>query len=249
MTAAAPQTSKAMCPQHPQRAATGTCSRCGKFVCELCSGDTRVCAACVRQRLDALPPPTPRARWATRFLTLVAVSSGASCLVSLLTFGSTAPADTESSALLLLEGLLAIFTLVTYLGAVITYLRWLHLAVRHAEALDIKVGATPGWAVGYWFIPFVNLVRPYRVVRALADGLERGPSSAPVGLWWTLWLLSNFADRADMRLSMRQEMLADAPGAGLLSIIASLLNVAAAFLCIRVLQAIQRELDRYREAR
>jgi len=26
---------------------------------------------------------------------------------------------------------------------------------------------TPGWAVGYWFVPFVNLVRPYQIVADL----------------------------------------------------------------------------------
>jgi hypothetical protein len=53
---------------------------------------------------------------------------------------------------------------------------------------------SPGWAVGWWFIPFANLVMPYLTVRELwkasdanagaIDWKARG-GAAIVALWWT----------------------------------------------------------------
>jgi len=57
----APAASGAACPRHPERTATGTCSRCGTFTCDECSlGRTAQCPAC---RAQAKGPvgrePTP----------------------------------------------------------------------------------------------------------------------------------------------------------------------------------------------
>ena len=47
----------AQCPDHPEREATGTCLRCGRFVCEACSGaalEVR-CPVCRQRALRELP--------------------------------------------------------------------------------------------------------------------------------------------------------------------------------------------------
>jgi hypothetical protein len=70
---------------------------------------------------------------------------------------------------------------------------WLHRAYRNLRALGHLTDTTPGWAVGYWFIPFVCLVRPYNVVKELweksdAQGYN---SSSIVGWWWATCLVSS----------------------------------------------------------
>lgn len=54
---------------------------------------------------------------------------------------------------------------------------------------------SPGWAVGWYFIPFANLVMPPRAVGQIwrttfkhRGEPERG--SAIIGWWWTFWLIS-----------------------------------------------------------
>ena len=47
----------------------------------------------------------------------------------------------------------------------IIYLMWLHRAYQNLPALGVtKLDATPGWAVGYYFIPILNLFRPYQTM-------------------------------------------------------------------------------------
>jgi hypothetical protein len=86
------------------------------------------------------------------------------------------------------------------------FLIWIYRAHKNLKALgatDLKY--SPGWAIGGFFIPVLNIVRPYQVVaeiwRASAPNARRSGSvwsseSTPVfiGLWWGLWLLSGFLD-------------------------------------------------------
>jgi len=84
-------------------------------------------------------------------------------------------------------------------GSVLTgiaWFVWLHRAVANARSLGVQTAATPGWSVGWWFIPFANLVKPYQILRSLFDGLVSG-SGRIVGFWWACYLLAglvgNFA--------------------------------------------------------
>jgi Domain of unknown function (DUF4328) len=50
----------------------------------------------------------------------------------------------------------------------IVWLLWLHSSyslLRHAGTKVTRF--SPGWAIGCWFLPLVNLVRPYQIVREL----------------------------------------------------------------------------------
>jgi hypothetical protein len=95
-----------------------------------------------------------------------------------------------SMAVLLLMAVTAIFFLI-----------WVHRTSRNLRAL----GAThtrfsPGWAVGYWFIPIISLWRPYQVmqeIRSYSTPLyEPDKGSSLIGVWWGLWIISGLAGRA-----------------------------------------------------
>ena len=86
------------------------------------------------------------------------------------------------------------------------FLIWIYRAHKNLKALgatDLKY--SPGWAIGGFFIPVLNIVRPYQVVAEIwrGSGIDARRSagawayeSTPVfiGLWWGLWLLSGFLD-------------------------------------------------------
>ena len=55
--------------------------------------------------------------------------------------------------------------LIAYITAVVLYCIWIHRANRNARALGTQgMRFTPGWCVGWWFIPFMNLYKPYQAV-------------------------------------------------------------------------------------
>lgn len=62
---------------------------------------------------------------------------------------------------------------------------------------------TPGWAVGWYFIPIANLWKPYTAMRDLvrASTLHRSLPPFLLPTWWGLWVGSNLTDNAPRLLN------------------------------------------------
>ena len=231
-----------MCAVHPARAAQRTCARCGRFTCAPCAGDRDHCPQCFTQVLKDLPSSAGRAQWAIRFLALGAAVDAASFVIS----AARVVAPGESVARDLIEGFSGLGILVAYIGAVITFLRWEHLSVRQLRLLGIEIGVTPGWAVGWWFVPFANLVRPFNAMRAILSGLggEAAVAEARLSLWWTAWIISNVLSQIESRLALRNGLEGEPPAEShVAGIFASIAGVVAALLCIAVVKTVQKHLD------
>jgi hypothetical protein len=72
---------------------------------------------------------------------------------------------------------------------------WIYRSYANLRLLGTgKTRYSPGWAVGYWFAPIINLIAPYWVVRELwvrsatANASEElAPAPPLVVLWWVVW--------------------------------------------------------------
>lgn len=81
-------------------------------------------------------------------------------------------------------------------AVIVLWLIWQHGSTANLWARgyrDLKI--RPGWAVGWWFIPFANFVMPLVAMleldrRSTPDGVPRkaGPL---LGWWWAAWLASS----------------------------------------------------------
>src|SRR5262245_19507284 len=61
------------------------------------------------------------------------------------------------------EAAIGVLQSLAFVVAAILFLVWLHGAYRVLVAAGRPSAQfTPGWAVGYWFIPFLNFVRPFQ---------------------------------------------------------------------------------------
>jgi hypothetical protein len=108
-------------------------------------------------------------------------------------------------------GSAGVATVVAYFIGVIGFLLWLHRTVANAEALGRGVrNVSPGAAVLYWFIPILNLFRPYHVVTALyrrsdpdttlsTDWVARRDWIPSV--WWGTWVFSTLAGNVSGRMT------------------------------------------------
>lgn len=142
--------------------------------------------------------------------------------------------------------------LTVYILCGITFLMWSHRAHRNLAAggLD-ELKYTPGWAVGGWFVPFLNLVRPFQVMREVWGGssaLERGEDYSPwyarasglVVAWWTVLLISSAAGRASGRMLLRAETIEEMLTAEQMTLASDLLDIPAAILALLVVQRVTR---------
>ena len=89
--------------------------------------------------------------------------------------------------------------------------KWIYRSAKNLPALgnphqDFK----PGWCVGWYFIPFANLVMPYRAMREIHDqslspGNPGHETPAILPLWWALWLISNIGANITTRIGWNSE--------------------------------------------
>lgn len=106
----------------------------------------------------------------------------------------------DPSQLEQLESLLSVAQLAALVLGGITFIRWFRRAYHNAIALGHRAAFAPGWAIGGWFVPFLNLVRPYQIASAMWQhaGAHVG-KGALLGYWWAFWLASNILAQVGMR--------------------------------------------------
>jgi hypothetical protein len=178
-------------------------------------------------------------------------------LISLLqfVFPQLALAEEEiDDPALLLFGLLmlgiGLIQLAVYLATIVTFLMWLYRSYENLPSFGVRKNDSQyssGWAVGSFFVPFVNLLVPYRAIKELWSKSVAGSRemfsepSPPIffHLWWAAWLISNFANNIYLRLSWRGQLTSDAEAT--FGVFTGLLDIAAAILAIMVVREIDRQ--------
>lgn len=105
-------------------------------------------------------------------------------------------------------GFVSLLEIPVRIATIVLFLVWEYRAFTNLSPLKARnLEFSPGWAVGWWFIPFANLVKPYQAMKELwrdSDpefdedlGFLSSSMSAPAifGFWWALWILKNLSDR------------------------------------------------------
>jgi hypothetical protein len=148
--------------------------------------------------------------------------------------------QTASVALVdIADGLVGLLQTVVFITTAVLFLRWWYWMAKNAVARGISFGTTPGWAVGFWFVPFANLLKPAQVAKAVANGLG---ITAPISAWWALWVLSNIASQVSARMNLA-EINGAADTSAVADLAAQLLSIPAALVCVAVIRAIQNGLS------
>lgn len=122
--------------------------------------------------------------------------------------------------------------------------RWIYRASANAHAVGREMSISPGWAVGWYAVPFANLVMPYQAMRETWDasheaaGLEEQRDTALLPWWWGLWLVTNILSNASAWAGGWNEIPSSF---GLnLNLVAALLNVPLCLILIRIVRRLDR---------
>jgi Domain of unknown function (DUF4328) len=158
-------------------------------------------------------------------------------------------ADSAVSAASNIEGLL-------FIATVVAWCIWQHRSQRNAiELTGGGLRFTPGWAVGWWFIPIANLFMPFQTVRELwgashgGDAWRRLAKWSVIGWWWALFVLSNvhiWLGTGDGGVELGTgNVIKPTSNAGLISrdkwmLLSLVLQTVAAFLAVLIVLAVGR---------
>lgn len=88
-------------------------------------------------------------------------------------------------------GILSLLFWLTLLLAIVPILTWVHRAHANLHEAGVKgLAYSANWAVGSYFVPFINLVAPFKAMTELYNRSEGEPadfaqsSAGPVTSWW-----------------------------------------------------------------
>lgn len=107
-----------------------------------------------------------------------------------------------------LAGLSVALTALLMVATSVSVLMWIHRANYNAHQLGATgMKFTPGWAVGWYFIPIAMFWKPYQAMKEICQASfnpqrwwdEERPALLPA--WWALWLLTNGAEGASWSVS------------------------------------------------
>ena len=156
------------------------------------------------------------------------------------------------------EALIGFAQFVLLVAAGVVFLIWIHRVHRNLPSLhaaDLRF--TPGWAVGWFFIPIMSLFRPYQVASEIwkasdpkvdtTDGTawKSAATSPIVGWWWALFLISNYLGLFAARVILSGEELSDLLTSTYVYMVSDAIDVVGIIITILMV----RRISQFQEAK
>ncbi len=152
----------------------------------------------------------------------------------------------ELSLLSILAGFVGLGYLVVYMASVVLIAMWIHRA--HANLRDAgyaNLEFSPGWAVGWFFIPIMNLFKPFQAMKELwatSFGEENqfaSEASSDVAIWWGTFIVGNILANVSFRL----QNLSDYQGSGMVvaaavGAVSSIVTIVCAYKLLQIIKQI-----------
>ncbi|TMK80809.1 MAG: DUF4328 domain-containing protein [Actinobacteria bacterium] len=136
------------------------------------------------------------------------------------------------------------------LAILIVWLVWQHRSHANLRALGAgNLRFTPGWVVGWWFIPFADFVFPYLTMRELVKASEPTTGVADwaaqrtpalVGLWWAAFLGRTVIGSIGRTVSRNATSVGALLHGQTFELVAIVVEIAAAVLAILIVHDVDR---------
>jgi hypothetical protein len=144
------------------------------------------------------------------------------------------------------QQIIAIVFMIAYITSAVTFISWFRRAYYNLHTQISNLRFDEGWAAGAWFVPFVNLVRPYQIMKELYQETEhllaeRGKnhnpqnSTALLSGWWTLWIIVGLIGNFILRYSLNADEIEELMVVSIASIISSIVSIPLSLSAVEVI--------------
>jgi len=95
---------------------------------------------------------------------------------------------------------------IAFIASVVFVCLWTYRAMKNLHLIGSEdAEMSPGWAVGWYFIPFASLWMPLKGMNQIWRGSHREaklPHDLPaqIAIWWVIWVVTNIAANISIRL-------------------------------------------------
>jgi len=201
--------------------------------------------------------PTTLTKWTKWFLyaqiavTLVAISSDLLEYQLFSDFKSGVYASREAAVAAAAasdsrQAVVAIIQFATFIVAGILILKWIHRANYNARQLGATdMTFTPGWSIGWYFIPVASLWKPYQAMKEIwkassnPQDWKDEPVSSLLPWWWFLWIVSGTLGPVSSRLTLSAQTVDAFTVANVFDQVSNAAVVALTLLMAAIVRRIQ----------
>lgn len=141
--------------------------------------------------------------------------------------------------------------LIVFIVTAVPFLMWIYRANLNCRGFGAQgMKFTPGWSVGYYFIPIINLYRPLQAMKEIGQ-VSQNPTNwqsekiSPLfGWWWALWLVAWILGHMVWRLTMNARSIEDFQTVSGLSVLGNLNGIALCLVAITMIKSIAAKQDK-----
>lgn len=145
------------------------------------------------------------------------------------------------------EQLIAIIYLIVSVISAVTFIQWFRRAYFNLHQKVTNLTHTEGWAAGSWFVPIVNLYRPYQIMKELYKetkelfnkkgvNINTNFTTSSLGWWWTLWIINNIIGQFIFRYSMRAESIDELTTSTIASMIGNIIEIPLSLITVKIIK-------------
>jgi hypothetical protein len=181
---------------------------------------------------------------------VVAIGSGVAQHALLVRAASVGITKAEAASNDLRHGIIGGLQLLAFLITAICWIIWFRRAYGNLTLMGTrKSDYAPGWAIGCWFVPIVNLFRPYRLTKEVwlrsanrnaLDSVKQLVTPGLVSIWWGINILSGLLGRMQLSWAARAKQIDELQGVTMLGIAADCLGIVSAVVAISLVLRIDR---------
>jgi hypothetical protein len=143
--------------------------------------------------------------------------------------------------------LIAILSLVAFVVSIVTFIQWFRRAYYNLHQSTGNLAYSEGWAAGSWFVPILNLFRPYQIMTELYSRtatllsqkdipLKKYMDTQFLGFWWGLWIVNNMVGNYTFRTSMKSETIDSMLTVSMVEMVGNVIMIALSLITIKVIK-------------
>lgn len=145
------------------------------------------------------------------------------------------------------EQIIGMFYLIILIISAVTFIQWFRRAYYNLHLKINYLSYDEGWAAGSWFVPFINLFRPYQIMKEIykeTEGLlvrkgidyHQKLQTNVLGIWWALWLISGTLGQFVFRYANRAETVDELIISTKISMVSDLVGIPLTLIAIKIIK-------------
>ncbi len=137
--------------------------------------------------------------------------------------------------------------ILTYVMAIVFFIMWFRRAYFNLHLISpSRMSYSEGWAAGAWFVPLLNIIRPYQIMKEIwyetfshINEDDRKNKSVIIGFWWVLFIIisiyARLVARSDSDMQLAEFLTKQAN-----TNIAAILTFIPLFLIIKIIRELSK---------